>query len=170
MRRGRAHAGLTFLEVVISLAMLAGVTSVILGAVGFIENAAVRDRMRLDATEVAHRVVIQYIDDPSWLKNQPKRYIYNERPYVFKYEEQYLLDGEEGVAASAETTEDFDDIVASAMRVVTVTVWLEGEGGVVEPEPLAVLSRTYWLGRDERTMSALMEQLMRTLTEQGGAE
>lgn len=175
MRRRRSHAGLTFLEVVVSLAILAGVSSIVLGTVGFLEQAAARDARRLDATEVAHRVIVQYIDDPSWLENQPKRYVYNERPYVFEYLEQYLIDGDEPggdltAVAKAETTAEFNKIAASAMRVITVTVWLEGPDGFVEDEPLSTLSRTYWLGRDERSNIGLMQELFEMVGSQQGAD
>ncbi len=57
------HRGLTFLEVVVSLALLATLASSILGAISFMETAGARARFRLDATEVAHRLITQYIDN-----------------------------------------------------------------------------------------------------------
>lgn len=66
-RRHGVRPGLTFVEVIAAAALLAGLASVILGAVSFMESSFARQRHRLQAMEVAHRVVAQHIDNPELL-------------------------------------------------------------------------------------------------------
>ncbi len=58
-----ARRGLTFLEVVIAIAMLSVFATLALGSIGYLAVNAERNKHRLQATELAHRVIVQYLDD-----------------------------------------------------------------------------------------------------------
>ena len=55
--------GLTFLEVVLAVAMLAMVAAVIVGAINSIVSGQQRSLKRLGAAELANRLMLQYLDD-----------------------------------------------------------------------------------------------------------
>ena len=60
-------AGLTFLEVVISLAILAATVATMVSGYGAMERMALRDQDRLNAAEVAHQLILNYLYDPNSL-------------------------------------------------------------------------------------------------------
>lgn len=167
--------GLTIIEVLVSIAILGGVASLVFGVIGFLERSAVYDQQRLHAMEVAHRTVVQWIDDPAWIRNQPKRYEYMGRTYVFDVQELVLVndEGAEGGgaatgAARSQADATIEDIVRSALRVLDVRVWLEDEefeGLTTTDEPLVHMTRTYWLGATERGREELFRLLMEGMQE-----
>lgn len=171
----RSRAGLTFLEVVVSLAILGGVASMVFGVIGFIERASVHDMHRLNAMEVAHRTVIAWIDDPEWISRQPKRTILDGHTYVFDVSEQVLVgqdeDGEGGVELGTAVDEDavgIEEFAQSAMRVLDITVWHEDEDGVVDDEPLVHMTRTYWLYATQRGQGIIIQKMMEEMASRGG--
>lgn len=62
-----ARRGVTFLEVVFSAVILAIAAGAITGAFALIERLSLRDDARLAGYEVAHRLILQYMDDPDSL-------------------------------------------------------------------------------------------------------
>lgn len=171
------RSGLTILEVIISLAILSGIGSVLFGTIGFTENAAKYDRHRLNAMEVAHRIVIQWIDDPKWIRNQPKRTEYDGHMYVFDVQELILVNDAEGDNIDANVRgrvilqsdleamgqEGAGRIAESALRVLGIRVWLQHEDGSVDADPLVHMTRTYWLNATKRGQEEMFEILLRSL-------
>lgn len=171
MRHGatsRARAGLTFLEVVVSIAILAGVGSIVFGVIGFTTGNQQRDAHRVEAMEVAHRVVLQWIDDPEWIRSQPKRYPYAGSTYAFEVREMFLVNEEDrdvsgGRMSATPTPQDeagTREIITSGLRLLDVYVWREREDGIVEDEPLAHINRVYWLPQTARGQSELFNILL----------
>lgn len=180
MTRTHAHSGLTFLEVIVSITILAGISSIVFGVIGFTQNRVNYDRERLEAMEVAHRVIIQWIDDPEWIRSQPPRYEYAGSLYTFEVIENFLVfDEERGgggrISAGVQRQEDveLDDLARSSLRVLDVRVWREDEEGFIEPEPHVHVTRTYWLYATDRGRAeilALMLEQLDTVGTQGGRE
>ncbi len=83
--------GLTLIEVVIALATLVVAAGALLGGSTFIANIAARSQVRLDATEVAHRVLLQHMEDTRFWDTQPKRTELNGRYYAFTLAEEVVL-------------------------------------------------------------------------------
>jgi hypothetical protein len=143
---------MTFVEVIVSIGLVAGMATVVLGGVGLMENAARRDRHRLEAMEVAHRVILQMVDDPRWLDNQVPRVEHGGSYYTFQVQRAIMIDEEdalgEGVDRSRLSTLSLEDasmnqIVASQVLQVTVWVYLERPDGSVPERPMARLTRVY---------------------------
>lgn len=135
--------GLTFIEVVVSLVILSGLAVVVLGSIELIANLQERQRHRLEATEIAHRVVLQYIDDFEFLERQPNRIEHNGGVYVF-LAERYIVYPNEGVPRPPRRAEEvaFERQLETNMQQLLVTVYREVDG-VVESEPLAQLERVF---------------------------
>ena len=82
--------GLTFIEVVVSLAMLSVFASLVLGSIGYLSRMTERSTDRLQAMELAHRVVVQYLDDQN-LVPEPDQYIWQgDTRYRVEIEEKVL--------------------------------------------------------------------------------
>lgn len=148
MPRPSAQLGLTFLEVVISLAMVGTIAAMITGAIGFMERAHLANRLRLDAAEVAHRVVIQQIDDDQLWKQEANRVELNGTVFEFDLNLEVLTKdesssesrGRRNARATNEVT--FNERLVSKLHLVTARVW------AVDPpqqsaEPLATITRVY---------------------------
>ena len=133
MRATKAsRPALTMIEVVMALATLVIVSGMILGSVTFMEATAARNTTRLEAMEVAHRVIMQYIDEPDDLKQFNQRYQYNQDFYRFEVREEVLqtddstdipgLTRREGTLAKDLGTQE---TFRSLLYQVTVTVYRE---------------------------------------------
>lgn len=147
---------LTLLEVVIALVTLVIAASAILGGVSFAASLSVRDQKRLEGVEVAHRVILQQIEDPEILKGQLKRAEINGRYYAFTLDEEVVRTGDAptGAAGSkvrynatrlAET--QGDDRIKPLNRL-TVRVFEDDDNTGPGGKPaIAELSRYYsWIG------------------------
>jgi type II secretory pathway pseudopilin PulG len=149
MPRSSRHRGLTFLEVVISLAMVGTITAMITGGIGFMERVALANRQRLDAAEVAHRIIIQQIDDDRLWKQGPKRVELNGTVYEFElhlevlFKDTGLGDTRRGRRTIRQTSEvTLGDRLVSKLHLITARVW------AVDPPqtsrgPLATMTRVY---------------------------
>ncbi len=132
----RAHhasrTALTMIEVIMAMATLVIVSGMILSSITFMERAATRDKTRTEAMEVAHRVIMQYIDEPDDLKQFDHRYDYNQSTYRFEVREEILETGEdsgiEGLSrreSSLASDVSTEDTFRSLLYQLTVTVYRE---------------------------------------------
>lgn len=146
MYGGRAIAvrrGMTFIEVVVALVLLSGLAVVVLGSVQMAANLNERQRLRLEATEIAHRVVLQYIDDFELLERQPNRVEHNGTVYVF-LAERYIVYPNDGTRRKPRRADEMaiEEQLQTNMQQLLVTVYREVDG-VVDPTPLAKLERVF---------------------------
>jgi prepilin-type N-terminal cleavage/methylation domain-containing protein len=167
MRRGAgAHPGLTLLEVVVALAMVAGMATIVLSTVSLIENAAARERHRVNGVEVAHRTILQLIDNHKFLDGQPQRVEQDGQFYQFDYRVDVLtredgLGGEKSTRrrATAAADSNVEDRLRAQIHQITVIVYLEDDRGARALEPCARLTRIYnpVLGEGERGIQYVMD-------------
>jgi prepilin-type N-terminal cleavage/methylation domain-containing protein len=130
-----ARRGLTFIETICAVAILAMVSASVLGAFNSMMGAQERQRHRLGAMELANRLILQYLDDKDTLPQAGLPIVYADERYRWEMKEVPV----QLVAARPDVAED--RTVASAISVnrleaVTMTVWLSEEsGGGAEPGP-----------------------------------
>jgi len=85
-----ARRGLTFIEVVVALAMLSVFATLALGSIGYLSANAERNKHRLQASELAHRVIIQYLDDREQTPDPDQAIWQGDAQYRVEFEEQIL--------------------------------------------------------------------------------
>lgn len=95
------HRGLTFIEVALAVALLAGLASVIATSYDTIARLNTREQDRLFATEVAHRLILNYLLDPTSLPSEGERIPYSS-DYFFEHEltEEMLIEDQSEAARS----------------------------------------------------------------------
>lgn len=167
------------IEVVIALATLVTASGMILGAVSFMEGTAARNTARLEAMEVAHRVVMQYIDEPEQLKQFNRRYDYNLHTYYFELTEEVLQVDEntniQGLTRrETQRAEDLSmqDILQSQLQQITVTVYRTDPGSPdgIAATPDAQLTRLFSpINLFERDNSRLLDWINGVLSNEGVA-
>src|SRR5215831_14815037 len=88
MTRGHTHRGMTFLEVVVATALLAVVSAAMFGMFGFATGMQLRGQRMLACAEVANRLMLQYLDEPTKMPLTPKTVVYGppEAPATFRWE------------------------------------------------------------------------------------
>ncbi len=182
----RGAQGLTFIEVVVSVAMLALISAALMGSLSFMETAAARERHRLHATEVAHRVIAQYLDnseEPVIKENLPIQQ--GDSVYRWTLEEEVLVQEDTGAknlgrrVGKAVGTLTAEEQLPAMLNRITVRVWLADETPHLDTvEPMAEMVRIFnpISGRPEeevlRTLLKLVEQAQREQAERqrkGGA-
>lgn len=141
-RRGRVRRGMSFLEVVVALAILSMIAATSLSAVSAITGQARAARQRLAAMELANRLVLQYMDDPTRMPRAELPIEYGDERYRWM-----LHEGSVSMVpvVPAEERSTIGPRRLDRFKTLTVTVWLgEESGGTPRPEvgiPGAVLTR-----------------------------
>lgn len=143
--------GLTLLEVIAATALLAGLASIVLGAISYMEGATTRERHRLQGMEVAHRIIAQYIDNPSLLPDDSKPIQQAESFYFYRLQEDVLVQeqGAEGEIRrrTAKRKQDLsvEEALPAMLNRLTVRIFLDDPTNpVVEAgRPLVELVRVF---------------------------
>jgi prepilin-type N-terminal cleavage/methylation domain-containing protein len=130
-QRQRRRRGMTLLEVVFAMALLAVVAASAAGAFGFATASQLRERQRLAAAEVAHRLVLAYLDDPSDMPDstRPLEYGPPEAPARFRWEYSELPVFLTEIAGDRRDSTRQSPLSMDRFRIVTVRVWLSEESG-----------------------------------------
>lgn len=144
----RARGGLTFVEVLLASALLTGLAAIVFGAVNLWSAAAEREVRRAEAMEVAHRVILQYIDDFKWIRGQEPVVMLNGRFYHFELltedlAEESIDDNRTRRRAVERGSLTASERMQSQLVQLTVTVYAEDADGFVDPTPDAMLRRIY---------------------------
>ena len=149
MRARPTHAGLTLLEVVVATAMLAILSSAVLGAMSFMETYSARTRHRLDAMEVGHRLITQYIDNQDLMPPQHLPIQQGDRLYRWTLREEILVRDEDDTGLRRRVGKNAADLSAmdqipEMLNRLTVSVYLDDpEDPRAQAEPAAQLVRIY---------------------------
>jgi type II secretory pathway pseudopilin PulG len=133
---------MSFLEVVLALAILSMIAATTLSAISSITGQARASRQRLAAMELANRLVLQYMDDPTRMPRAELPLEYAQERYRWSFREGSVsmlpvIAPEERTTLGPRRLDRF--------KTITVTVWLgEESGGRAVPDegtPGAVLTR-----------------------------
>jgi type II secretory pathway pseudopilin PulG len=154
-----SRAALTLLEVVLALTTLVIAASALLGGSSFAANLGARDQRRLEATEVAHRLILQHMEDPDFFKGEVKRTEINGRYYAFSLDEDVVStdDASTGGSAGGSRTKYRANPLATTVgdmerlkqaNRLTVRVYPDDDNtGIGQKIALAELTRYYvWIG------------------------
>lgn len=147
-----ARRGLTLLESLLAIALLALVATSISNLMGYVRGSQRRAQLELAAAEVANRVIIQYMDDKWTLMDQaglPVGYGPDDDPLYFRWDLRVgsvRLDTSDTAKRAAADRQSPPNNV-QAVEQVTVWVWLSEESGgsfqYDERVPSAVYTRLY---------------------------
>lgn len=137
-----ARRGMSFLEVVVALAILSMIAATSMSAISSITGQARAARQRMAAMELANRLVLQYMDDPTRMPRAELPIEYAQERYRWRLHEGSVsmvpvIAPEERTTLGPRRLDRF--------KTVSITVWLgEESGGTWQPEvgtPGAVLTR-----------------------------
>jgi type II secretory pathway pseudopilin PulG len=140
---------MSFLEVIFATALFGIVAASILGVFSFTINAMSREQRQLACAEVAHRLIMAYMDDKTEMPDTNKTIEYGpgESPLHFRWE--YREDPITLVEPKKDRRLKIREspIRSDRFRQVTVRAWLaEESGGTLRPEestPQITLTRMY---------------------------
>ncbi len=158
-----ARRGVTFLEVVFSAVILAIAAGAITGAFALIERLSLRDDARIAGHEVAHRLILQYMDDPESLP--PEHLPLEMGRFRFRYtigKEALLQDdaGEAGVERrEGRNVNNLDMAERLRGRLLLIRVrvnWDQGDGALNE---VAALDRVFDPFGDTSDSAQMLRQL-----------
>jgi hypothetical protein len=138
--------GLTFMETVCAVAMLALIAAAVMGAFNSIFAQQKRQSYRLGAMELCNRLVLQYLDDPHTMPAKGLPIAYANERYRWELAEIPVR----LVPARPDVAEDRANssvLSVDRMQAISVRVWLSEESGGSE-------------GYDTRIPSATITRLM----------
>ncbi|HVZ93355.1 MAG TPA: hypothetical protein VG797_02485 [Phycisphaerales bacterium] len=170
-----ARRGLTFVEVIAAVAMLALIAATIVSGLSFVDFTASRDRARLAAMEVAHRVVLQFLDNPVALPDPSLPYDYLNEQYRWVLRLEILTDDlDDKSAASRRTAKvasgtSIDEKFRSRLYRVTVEVYrFDDADAVATGDPLAHLERIYNQFADRNDPEREKQRILKTIEDAFG--
>ncbi len=169
MRRPRRHRGMTLLEAMLALLILGAATTIGLGGMGAIQRIAAIEQERLNAMEVAHRLLLNHMIDPGSLPD-PEGPPISQGRGVFRFEldEAVLEEDASSSGVSRRRSRSIRETtgnqrLAAGLVQVTVKVYADagGEPDMVRGQ-IAELTRIYDpFDTDEETiMFNQLEELM----------
>jgi len=130
---------LTFLEVVCAVAILAMVTATVVGAMSFVVAMQQRQQKKLNAAEVANRLMLIYLDDPTELDRMGPLVPYGGAKYRWSKAEGGVTFRPAKTAPAPGQPGGGNNTTASGMERfvnVSISAWLSEEsGGAFKPEP-----------------------------------
>mgnify|MGYP001177782132 CR=1 FL=1 len=162
-RAPHARRGVTFLEVVFSAVILSLAAGAISGAFALIERLSLRDDARLAGYEVAHRLILQFMDDPDSLP--PEHLPLEMGKFTFRYtlgKEALVEDqaGETGIERrEGQNVNNLDMATRLRGRLLLLRVqvnWVRSDGFVDE---IASLSRVFDPFGDTTDSLGMLKQL-----------
>lgn len=122
---------MTFLEVIVALALFGVVASAVVGVFSFAVGAQLREQRTLACGEVANRLILAYLDDRTTMPDPSRTLEYGSPDTPLKFRWEYR---EDPVTLVEVGNDSRDRSRASPLRMdryrqVTVRVWLAEESG-----------------------------------------
>lgn len=170
---GPVRRGLTFMETVCAVAMLAMVAAAVMGAFNSIFAQQSRQAHRLGAMELCNRLILQYLDDTDTMPAKGLPIVYANDRYHWDLQEVpvHLVPARPDIA---EDRASASVLSVDRMQAISVRVWLSEESGgseAYDPRvPSAALTRlmdpialrnpdtTKYLGKSAAKQRELLEK------------
>lgn len=163
--------GVTMIEVVLAVALLSSVAAIVVTAYDGVSRLNDRQRHRIYAAEVAHRLILNYLLDPKSLPDEGERIPYGaDNLYRHELDELILLEEEseaENVDLRRSVPEaqlDENARLGAGLKMITVRIYhLENRGFADVREPLASVTRIYSPidpSKDDDILIRQVEQLL----------
>lgn len=142
----RGRAGTTLIEVVLAALLLSIVVVMIVATVSNVTLADLRGRQRLEALELANRLLLQYLDDKEKMPSPAAhieqgmgvyRWALRETPVTMDFPRESVFTAREGNSSVR---------VLEQTNLLSVTVWTgvpDGLGGYAPGDELATLARVH---------------------------
>jgi len=119
----------SFLEAILGVVLLGLVTASLAGAVSFMHKSEARLTRKLAASELANRLILQFIDDRESLPSRALPIEYGPDLYRWSLEEQPVEFQMETQGTGADTGGVGGGVSLDRVRYVVVRVWLAYESG-----------------------------------------
>jgi hypothetical protein len=157
----------TFLEAILASLLLAGAGATIITALGAIERMTSSQQDRLNAAEVAHQIILQYLHDPSQLPDASLPIEQGKHRYLYLLREDVLI--EEGRSQritvrdprAAQSLSE-NERLGAGLVMITVNVHRDTGGAVSAGGPALVsISRVFdpYASTDDSTLIRHVERL-----------
>lgn len=131
------RAGLTLMESVVAVAILAILASTVIGGISMVMSQQVRQQRRLACAELSNRLILMYLDDPESMPNQSLPIGYGNERYRWEIVTNPVQINSARADLAAEL-EDKTSMTLDRINAVTIRVWLSEEsGGTIAPSPSA---------------------------------
>ncbi|RMH26722.1 MAG: hypothetical protein D6692_08670 [Planctomycetota bacterium] len=127
--RAASRPGVSFLEAILGVVLLGLVTASLAGAVSFMHKSEARLTRKLAASELANRLILQFIDDRESLPSRALPIEYGPDLYRWSLEEQPVEFQMETQGTGADTGGVGGGVSLDRVRYVVVRVWLAYESG-----------------------------------------
>lgn len=127
-RRYQSRRGVSFVESVLAVVLLSMVGATLAGAVSFMARSQKRLDRNLGASELANRLILQYMDDRESLPDRSLPIEYDVDRYRWTLEEapvQFVFDNQ----VADDSASVGNGVSLNRIKLITIRVWLASESG-----------------------------------------
>jgi len=133
-RSARGSEGLTLIETVLAVTMLALLTAAMFRVFDTVGRASIRQERQLACAELCNRLVLQYLDDPEAMPSSRLPIPYGDDPRgdLYRWEmelEPAAIELASGLRDLREDSPALESLVNRGFQQLTVRVWLSEESG-----------------------------------------
>jgi len=145
---GRSRLGVSLMEVVFAVVILAMVASTVVGAMGYLYSRQRVEQQRLGAAELANRLALSYLDDANAMPSTSVPIPYADASYRWSVDiDDVGLEESDSVVAAKRASNRRVSLKIDRLKQITIRVWLgEESGGAYGYDtdlPHAVIVRLY---------------------------
>lgn len=165
--RRDARRALSLLEALLATTLLGMAVSGVVGAVGAVQRMSEMDQHRLNATEVAHQLILQYLHDPNQLPDPSLPIEQGKGRYRYLISEEALTQEQEIGRVQTRRARSFGSLsqnerLGAGLVMITVKVYPDSESSLSRSRELASLSRIFdpYSSTDDDTLLRHIEQIM----------
>ncbi|MHC4976001.1 MAG: type II secretion system protein [Planctomycetota bacterium] len=166
----RSHRrALTLLEVILATSLLATVSSILVSTFSSLQSDAEVQQHRLNATEVAHKLIIQYLHNPNQMPDESLRIEQGKDLYRYVLLQEILTEESRRDRVSRRRARNAQNLsqnerLGAGLVMITIHVhhYIEGASLAQSGPPIVSLSRIFdpYASPDESTLLRHVEILL----------
>ncbi|MFG0258590.1 MAG: hypothetical protein ACF8GE_11870 [Phycisphaerales bacterium JB043] len=165
----RSRRALSLLEVILATSLLGTVSSIMVSTFSSLQSESVRQQHRLNATEVAHNLIIQYLHNPNEMPDESLRIEKGTSYYRYVLEEEILTEQSRRNrvqvrrARNAQTLSQ-NERLGAGLVMITIHVYHHIDGDALRQggDVIVSLSRIFdpYSSTDDATLLRHVERLL----------
>lgn len=165
--RAGARRGFSLLEAVLAMVLLGAAVSAVVGAMSAVQRMSHNDQERLNASEVAHQLILQYLHDPKQMPDPDLPIEQGKGRYRYLLSEEVLVQEQESGRVQTRRARSLSSLstnerLGAGLVMITVKVYPHNGRPLSSLTELVTLNRIFdpYASTDDQTLLKHVEKLL----------
>jgi Tfp pilus assembly protein PilV len=162
-----ARRGFSLLEAVLAMVLLGAAVSAVVGAMSSVQRMTHNDQERLNASEVAHQLILQYLHDPKQMPDPDLPIEQGKGRYRYLLSEEVLVQEQEAGRVQTRRARSLSSLstnerLGAGLVMITVKVYPHNDRPLSSLPELVALNRIFdpYASTDDQTLLKHVEKLL----------